>query len=109
MAVTGEIGDQSVTLNNAATEATLQQLVAAVGVLASKTNNAYKSAQNFEKDIKRFQKEMNKAAQSGNKLKNQANRQTRAFEESTDAIEDEAAARKTHTPVSVNSQMLHRQ
>jgi hypothetical protein len=66
--VTGSIGDENVVLNNAATEATLRQLLGAIGVLASKSGAGYKSQKDFENDIKRFSAATKEAAASGKKF-----------------------------------------
>ena len=58
--VTGFFGQETITLNNAATEATLKQLVQAMGILSAKVGGA-KSPKELEAEMKKFQKAMEKA------------------------------------------------
>ena len=53
--VTGDLGGQPIQLNNAATEATLKQLVQAIGILSAKSGKGAKSQAQLEKELKKFQ------------------------------------------------------
>jgi hypothetical protein len=73
--VTGFIGGEAVELNNAATEATLKQLVQAIAVLSAKQGGA-KSPEKIAKEMDKFYKAMaeaNKNQEKENKLKQKAN------------------------------------
>lgn len=60
--VSGMIGDQSVELNNAATESTLKQLLAAMTAMAKASGKGQKFEQDLEKELKRLAKEAAKNA-----------------------------------------------
>jgi hypothetical protein len=66
--VFGDIGGQPVTLNNAATEATLKQLVQAIGILSAKSGQGGgKSQADVEKELKTFQQQLGKTSKSSAK------------------------------------------
>jgi hypothetical protein len=66
--VFGDIGGQPVTLNNAATEATLKQLVQAIGILSAKSSQGGgKSQADVEKELKTFQQQLGKTSKSSAK------------------------------------------
>ena len=85
--VTGDLGGQPIQLNNAATEATLKQLLAAMTVIANNTGKD-KSAQ--AKSKQELEKELKKLAAA-------AKKQTAEQEKNTDATEDNTAATKELT------------
>jgi len=85
--VTGDLGGQPIQLNNAATEATLKQLLAAMTVIANNTGKD-KSAQ--AKSKQELEKELKKLAEA-------AKKQTAEQEKNTDATEDNTAATKELT------------
>jgi hypothetical protein len=58
--VTGMFGDQPIELNNAATESTLKELVAAMGILSAKVGGKAKGTQDIEKELKKFQEAVKK-------------------------------------------------
>jgi hypothetical protein len=62
--VTGDFGGTPIQLNNAATEATLKQLVQAIGILAAKQGKDVKSQAALEKELKKFQQQLDKAGKS---------------------------------------------
>lgn len=59
--VTGDLGGQPIQLNNAATEATLKQLVAAVTLMAARSGKDVKSQKQLEKELGLFVKQLDKA------------------------------------------------
>lgn len=59
--VTGDLGGQPIQLNNAATEATLKQLVAAVSLMAAKSGKDAKTQKQLESELKRFASQLEKA------------------------------------------------
>jgi hypothetical protein len=76
--VTGDFGGQPIQLNNAATEATLKQLVQAMGILSAKVGGA-KGPKEIEAEMKKFQKAMEKAQKNQekkNKLDEESNKLT---------------------------------
>lgn len=111
--VTGFFGDQEIFLNNAATEETLKQLVAGIGVLTAKTADATRTKREFERELEEFYKELKKAADEGRSLSESArksreeldknrtglnenteglNNNTDAENENTEATEDNTTA-----------------
>jgi len=59
--VTGDIGGTPVQLNNAATEATLKQLVSAVALLSVKMNKDAKTQDQINRQMKKFYENLDKA------------------------------------------------
>jgi predicted chitinase len=59
--VTGDLGGQPIQLNNAATEATLKQLVAAVTLMAARSGKDVKSQKQLESELNKFVKQLDKA------------------------------------------------
>jgi len=62
--VTGDIGGQPVQLNNAATEATLRQLLAAMTAMAKAQGVDLKAQKDLEKELKKLAKETEKQAKA---------------------------------------------
>ena len=89
MPVTGFIGNEEVNLNNAATEATLQQLVAAIGVLTAKTDNTFKTNQG---KLQQFYKELDKAVAASKDFKESAENNSSAVNDNTGAVKDNTNA-----------------
>lgn len=87
--VTGSFGDQPVELNNAATEATLRELVTAIGILSAKVGGKAKGTQDIEKELKKFQDAVKKNTDA---LKNLTEEEKKALEEQKKAAK--AAAEK---------------
>ena len=69
--VSGDFGGTPITLNNAATEATLKQLVAAIGILSAKSGKDIKSQKQLDAELKKFYKNLEKSDKTLKKL-NQA-------------------------------------
>jgi len=59
--VTGDLGGQPIALNNAATEATLKQLVAAVTLMAARAGKDVNSQKKLEKELNQFVKQLDLA------------------------------------------------
>lgn len=77
--VYGDLGGQPIELNNAATESTLRELVAAMGILSAKMGGK-KGPAEIEKEMKKFQEQIAKA--------------TKTAKEGTKATEEEIKAKK---------------
>jgi hypothetical protein len=93
--VTGNIGGQSVELNNAATEATLKQLVKAVGMLAAKSGGSgAKSQKEVDAELKKFHKMLRDTTDQGKKLTKAEKDKLKAQEDATRASELEADRKK---------------
>jgi putative chitinase len=82
--VTGDLGGQPIQLNNAATEATLKQLLAAMTVMARTQAKTSGNAAKFQKE---YEKELRKLADATKK-------QTKTAEKLQKAQEKEAAAKE---------------
>ena len=93
--VTGDFGGTPIQLNNAATEATLKQLVQAVSILAAKQGKDIKSQAALEKELKKFQQQMDKATKSASKLSKAQETEAKKRKEVNDAL-DAAAAKEAH-------------
>lgn len=93
--VTGNIGGQPVELNNAATEATLKQLVKAVSVLAAKSGGSgNKSQKEVDAELKKFHKMLSDTNAQGNKLSKADKDKLKAQEDAIKASELEADRKK---------------
>lgn len=107
--VTGYLGAEEITLNNAATESTLRELVNAIGVLSTrldKGGRGSKSQAQVEKELKKFHEQLKKSGESlkketGDKKKNTAEtakntkeeiKNTKASKENTQTLKKMAAA-----------------
>ena len=66
--VTGQFGDQEVVLNNAATEATLKQLVGVMSAMAKKAGVEIKSDKELDASLKRLGKQTEAGVRSGRKF-----------------------------------------
>jgi hypothetical protein len=89
--VTGDLGGQPIQLNNAATEATLRQLLAAMTVIANNTGKD-KAAQ--AKSQKELEKELKKLADASKKQTTAQDKLTKETEEATEATKKDTAATK---------------
>jgi hypothetical protein len=69
--VTGSFGSESIELNNAATEATLRELVNAMGLMATKLGTKAKSQAQIEKELKKFQEQLKKSTEASKKSSDQ--------------------------------------
>jgi flagellar biosynthesis GTPase FlhF len=86
--VTGDLGGQPIQLNNAATEATLKQLLAAMTVIANNTGKdkaaQAKSQQELEKELKKLAAASKKQAAEQEKLTKEVEEATEAEKKSND-------------------------
>lgn len=89
--VTGDLGGQPIQLNNAATEATLKQLVAAVTLMAARSGNNVKSQKQLEKELAQFVKQLDKAEKA---LENQGKATDKLSATQKQAAKDEAKRQK---------------
>jgi phage-related protein len=81
--VTGNFGENPIELNNAATETTLKQLLAAMMVLAKGAGKDKKFEQDLEKELKRLAEESKKSADQQKKIS--AEQKKQATQEQKDA------------------------
>jgi predicted chitinase len=99
--VTGSFGDQPIELNNAATESTLRELVAAMGVLSAKVGGKAKGTQDIEKELKKFQEAVKKQTEA---TKGLTEEQKKALAQEKEAAKiaadkkkaDEESLKRTH-------------
>ena len=89
--VTGDLGGQPIQLNNAATEATLKQLLAAMTVIA---NNTGKDKAARAKSQQELEKELKKLAAASKKAALEAEKNSEALEDNTDETEENTEATK---------------
>ena len=89
--VTGDLGGQPIQLNNAATEATLRQLLAAMTVIANNTGKD-KAAQ--VKSQKELERELNKLAAASKKQAAEQDKLTKETEKATEATKKDTDAKK---------------
>jgi hypothetical protein len=92
--VFGEIGGQPVVLRNAATEATLKQLVQAVGILAAKSGKDSKSQAEIEKELKKFHDQLSKSSKAVNKNSSDLEKEQKKRKALADQINKENSARE---------------
>lgn len=62
--VTGDIGGQPVQLNNAATEATLKQLVAAIALMSARMGKDAKTQKQLDAELKKFASQLDRAGKT---------------------------------------------
>ena len=89
--VTGDLGGQPIQLNNAATEATLKQLLAAMTVMV---NNTGKDKAARAKSQQELEKELKKLAAASKKAALEAEKNSEALEDNTDETEENTEATK---------------
>lgn len=89
--VYGSIGGQDVELNNAATEATLKQLVQAITIMSAKMGGA-KSPKQIAEEMAKFQKAMEKANKTQEKTNKLAEEKQKLEEEEIKRKKKQAAA-----------------
>jgi len=97
--VTGDIGGQSVELNNAATEATLKQLLQTTIAMAQKMGVDVKKQADMEKEMKKFFDQLdksNKGLKDSRKLR----------EDEAKALEKAAAAKKREQELAQKAEMV---
>lgn len=96
--VTGDLGGQPIQLNNAATEATLKQLLAAMTVIANNTGKdkaaQAKSQQELEKELKKLAAASKKQAAEQEKLTKEVEEATEAEKKSNEEKKKKAEADK---------------
>ena len=102
--VFGDLGGQPIELNNAATESTLRELVAAMGILSAKMGGK-KGPAEIEKEMKKFQEQINKATKSSKEGTKAAEEEVKAKKESVKA-EEEATKKKLESAKAVNQVTL---
>ena len=90
--VSGVIGDQSVELNNAATESTLKQLLAAMTAMAKASGKDQKFEQELEKELKRLAKEAAKNADAHKKAVEDSKKLAKEEQEKLDRLKKEKKA-----------------
>ena len=95
--VTGEIGGQPVQLNNAATEATLKQLLQATLAMAQKQGADLSATTKLQKELAKLQKESEK----NTKIQGEVNKKK---QEEAKQLEAAAAARKKEEELALKSQ-----
>lgn len=86
--VTGQFGQEDIILNNAATEATLKQILAAMKVVAAKSASEFKNQEEFDKALKDLATRSQNAAKAGKKFTDSNLRSYKAQQKATDAVED---------------------
>tara|TARA_B100001094_G_scaffold39824_1_gene34430 strand:- start:834 stop:3446 length:2613 start_codon:yes stop_codon:yes gene_type:complete len=90
--VTGSFGQEDVVLNNAATEATLKQLLSAMQVVAAKAKSEFKNHAEFEKAMGNLAGTTQNQVKAGKKFNDATLRSYKAKEKETDATEDQIKA-----------------
>jgi len=86
--VTGDLGGQPIQLNNAATEVTLKQILAAMLAQVQLQSKNTKSDTKLQKEL---EKELERLAKASKKQREEIDKDTEATKKSTKAKEDEAA------------------
>ena len=96
--VTGDLGGQPIQLNNAATEATLKQLLAAVSLMAARAGKDAKTQKQLDAELKKFASQLNKAGKIvDNRGKEEAKltaEQKKAIQAAKDKAKADAEAKK---------------
>jgi len=95
--VTGQFGQEDIILNNAATEATLKQILAMQKVIAANAAQGFKSGGDLNTAIEGLAKKTKDAAASGKKFTESNLRSYKAQQENTDAVDDNTEAQKRST------------
>jgi len=90
--VTGQFGQEDIVLNNAATEATLKQILAAMKIVAASSAKDFKSQEELEKALGNLAGKTKTAAANGKKFNDSTLRSYKAKERETDAVEDNIKA-----------------
>lgn len=103
--VTGDLGGQPIVLNNAATESTLRELVAAMGILSAKLGGKAKSQAELEKELKKFQEQINKSTKASKDNIKATEEETKAKQEATKK-EEEANKKRADSVKAVNQTTL---
>jgi len=90
--VTGNFGQEEIVLNNAATEATLKQLLGAMQVVAAKAKSEFKNHAEFEKAMAGLAKTTQDQVRSGKKFNQGTLRSYKAQQQQTRSVEDNIKA-----------------
>ena len=90
--VTGSFGQEDVVLNNAATEATLKQLLSAMQVVAAKAKSEFKNHADFEKAMGNLAGTTQNQVKAGKKFNDATLRSYKAKEQETASVEDNIKA-----------------
>ena len=90
--VTGNFGQEEIVLNNAATEATLKQLLGAMQVVAAKAKSEFKNHAEFEKAMGELAGTTQNQVKNGKKFNDSTIRAYKAKEEETASVEDNIKA-----------------
>ena len=90
--VTGSFGQEEVVLNNAATEATLKQLLGAMQIVAAKAKSEFKNQAELDKALGNLAKTTKDQVKSGKKFNDSTLRSYKAKEEETASVEDNIKA-----------------
>ena len=99
--VTGQFGQEEINLNNAATEATLKELLNATKVIAAKAASEFKNQEDFDKALGKLAKSSEIASKGGKKFNQSTLRSYKAMEANTEAVQDSEEAYK-QTVASIN-------
>jgi hypothetical protein len=104
--VTGNIGGQLVELNNAATEATLKQLVQAIALMSARMGKDVKTQAQIEKELKKFHDQLKKGTTSRESLEKENKKdikstkdKVKATQDGTKALKDDSKAKKDNTTI----------
>ena len=88
--VTGQFGNEEVVLNNAATEATLKQLLVAMTAMAKAQGVEVKNAATLDKDLGRLGKQTENAVRSGRKFQRSQDASANSAEGLSESLDDAA-------------------
>jgi len=104
--VTGSIGGQPVELNNAATEATLKQLVQAIALMSARMGKDKKTQAEIEKELKKFHDQLKKGSVNRESLDKENKKSlkatkdgAKATQEGTKALRNDTKAKKDNTTI----------
>lgn len=105
--VTGNFGQEEIVLNNAATEATLKQLLSAMQVVAAKSKSEFKNHADFEKAMGNLAGTTQNQVKNGKKFNDSTLRAYKAKDKETASVEentkayDESVKKITHFQANV--------
>lgn len=88
--VTGQIGNEEVVLNNAATEATLKQLLAAMTAMAKAQGVEFKNVEKVDKDLGKLGKQTENAVRSGRKFQRSQDTSAKSADGLSESLDDAA-------------------
>jgi hypothetical protein len=92
--VTGQIGGQPVELKNAATEATLKQLVSAIALMSARMGKSKQSQAEIEKELRKFQQQLGKTTDTAKRNEADAKKQIRTSKDAAAAQQKDTAETK---------------